>query len=181
MRAFLVALGVILVLLASLALADSAGIGGLSCYSPTFSGVCVIAASSLADAAPMVGGGWHSHVSTTRFGAPCGDNPSEPLEGGGTFSRRGFYAALPTRKALHKNIEVRSPKGTITMPVLDVGPLTSHDDAYVFGNGLVRPLAELKFPLRPDHPKSKAALDVSCDAAAALGIEGLGFADWRFV
>ncbi len=158
----------------------SAGIP-LSCASPSFSGVCVI--GSAASPVQSTGGGWHTNIVTTRFG--CSTDAGVMASGVST-NAVALYAALPTRKALHKKIEVRVSSGkTIVIPVLDVGPWNTKDAAYVFSEGRLRPAAESGVGSSGDvnagRKTNRAGLDISCQAANALGIGGKGMADWRFV
>ena len=148
-------------------------------------GVVVFAGQS---AVPANGanGDWHTGIITTKFG--CGSDAGTMASGLDTRdSRYPYYAALPTRNALMRNIEVRGPNGkTLQMPVLDVGPFCTADDAYVF-NGATPLTVQNQGDIIPNsrcnhhYESTGAALDLSCKAAAALGIGGKGDADWRFV
>ncbi|OIO26686.1 hypothetical protein AUJ14_01285, partial [Candidatus Micrarchaeota archaeon CG1_02_55_22] len=129
-------------------------------------------------------GTWKTHIITTEFG--CGSNTQITASGLST-SAKEYYAALPTRKALNHEIEVRGPNGkTLRLPVIDVGPFCTTDNNYVLGSA--RPLAEIyQGKIIPAENCNKniaangAGLDVSCQAARELGINGKGYADWRFV
>jgi len=169
----------------SLALLLSAAPG--SCDDPAYNGVCVVASDSgapLASQTPSSGGAWKTHIVTTEFG--CSSDAGLMATGLHTSSRK-YYAALPTRRALNKEIEVRGSNGRVLrMPVLDVGPFCIRDESYVFGSS--RPLAEIYFgrivPVAGCNKKYRAngaGLDLSCAAARELGIGGKGYADWRFV
>ncbi|OIO26690.1 hypothetical protein AUJ14_01315 [Candidatus Micrarchaeota archaeon CG1_02_55_22] len=167
---------------AALAVLLSAAPG--TCDDPTFKGICVVASDPGASSAPSLEGDWKQHVVTTEFGC---SSDAQTMASGIYSTARTYYAALPTRRALNRNIQVRGPNGKVlTLPVLDVGPFCVRDESYVFGSA--RPLAEIYrgqiVPVAGCNRKYRATgagLDVSCQAARELGISGKGYADWRFV
>ncbi len=167
---FAVLASALLLLLPGGALAQSAA---LTCYSPSFYGVCIIGEQARLPDAGV--GGWHTHVITTEFT----DVP--------------YGAALPSSLAKGRMIDVRGPNGYVArVQVTDVGPFcgitrAGNDDAYVFGSS--RPFAEknigvvlssIKPGCNGKYASTGAALDLTPAIARELGISGKGYADWRF-
>lgn len=165
--------------------------GGLTCSDVAYKGVCVVGPGQSAYYAGSVNGGqgtgeWKTHIITTIFG--CGRDAQKMASGIHSLAVK-YYAALPSRSAVNRRIEVRGPNGrTMVVPVLDVGPMCVADNQYVFGNS--RPLVEgiMGQSPRANYPgvcvyggrSTGAALDLSCDAGRELGVNGKGYADWRW-
>ncbi|MBI3587612.1 hypothetical protein HY995_03930 [Candidatus Micrarchaeota archaeon] len=166
----------IVLLVAGLAIYSAAQ--AATCDAQTFQGVCILHLNTVAPdtQAPSGGGGWHTNIITT------------------VFSDKPYGAALPSSKAKGRTIEIRGRNGrTVTTTVTDVGPFcgitkNGDDDAYVFGTS--RPFAEknigvllskLNSGCNGKWKSTGASLDVTRDLALKLGIDGKGYADWRFV
>lgn len=97
-----------------------------------------------------------------------------------------LFVALPSRKALHRRIEISNPaNGKICeAEVLDVGPWNIHDDDYVFGSQ--RPAAESGWHVSRDgellHGETNGAgIDLGEAVWKALGMTDNVDVDWRFV
>ena len=99
-------------------------------------------------------------------------------------------AALPTRRALGKSVEICKGDICIITKVGDVGPWCEKDNEYVEGDA--RPYAEIHkgkvlYFIRgnPSCPSllisNGAGIDITPDLASRLGMNGKGKVKWRFV
>jgi hypothetical protein len=88
-----------------------------------------------------------------------------------------LFVALPHRRALGKEVEVRYRDRAIVVPVLDVGPWNI-DDAY-WETG-ARPAAEQGRGVYR-KPSNRAGIDLSDAVFATLGLRDNDFVEWRFV
>jgi hypothetical protein len=111
----------------------------------------------------------------------------EGLLGGKTAS--GFvidtvvpFVALPSVKALGSFVRVTNPRNgqTALAIVLDVGPWNEHDDAYVFGNGAVRPAAESGLDTR-GRVTNAAGIDLGERVWHQLGMTDNAQVAWEFL
>jgi hypothetical protein len=88
-----------------------------------------------------------------------------------------LFVALPHRRALGKDVEVRYRDRVIVVPVLDVGPWNV-DDAY-WETG-ARPAAERGVGVHRT-PSNRAGIDLSDAVFATLGLHDNDYVEWRFV
>ena len=93
------------------------------------------------------------------------------------------FAALPSRSALFRIVEVRWQRNVIICPVLDVGPWSA-DDEYWKKSGI--PAAQLgyrnpKLMEKYGPPKNPAGIDLSNAAMRRLQIRGNAWVCWRFL
>jgi hypothetical protein len=96
------------------------------------------------------------------------------------------FVALPSTRALHLFVRVTNPlngKSTIAQ-VLDVGPWSEQDDAYVFDGA--RPLAESDRKVDRNHNEisgqtNGAGIDLGEAVWKALEMLDNGIVDWSFV
>ena len=90
---------------------------------------------------------------------------------------KDLFVALPDRRALGRDVEVRYRNRSIVVPVLDVGPWNI-DDPYWERDA--RPASERG---RGAHrtPVNPAGIDLSDAAFSALGLRDNDYVDWRFV
>src|SRR5689334_15044842 len=116
-------------------------------------------------------GNWQ-HVFATREGMIGSMTSSLTIIGA-----KDMFVALPDRRALRRDIEVRYRNRSIVVPVLDVGPWNV-DDPYWERDA--RPASERG---RGAHrtPVNPAGIDLSDAAFAALGLRDNDYVDWRFV
>jgi hypothetical protein len=116
-------------------------------------------------------GSWQ-HVFATREGMIGGMTSSLTI-----IRADDLFVALPDRRALGRDVEVRYRERAIVVPVLDVGPWNI-DDPYWERDA--RPASErgrgaYRTPVNP------AGIDLSDAAFAALGLRDNDYVDWRFV
>jgi len=111
----------------------------------------------------------------------------EGLQGGITASGYRIdqvvpFVALPTVKALGRFVRVVNPANgrTTYAVVLDVGPWEEHDDAYVFGDGSVRPLAESGVDSR-GRTTNGAGIDLGERVWHELGMTDNADVAWEFL
>ncbi len=92
------------------------------------------------------------------------------------------FVALPSTKALRRDVRVRNPLTTreVLAQVLDVGPWNTDDDPYVFGDGSFRPQAETGVDSR-GRTTNGAGIDLSEAVWNALGMTDNGNVEWEFV
>lgn len=96
------------------------------------------------------------------------------------------FCALPSRKALHRHVRITNMRNGLTAiaEVLDVGPWSEADDAYVFLGR--RPLSEsnrramLRSPVEPHHTNG-AGIDLGEKVWNLLDMQDNGEVDWEFV
>jgi len=90
-----------------------------------------------------------------------------------------FFVALPSRRALHRMVNVTNPANgkSCQAEVLDVGPWNEHDDAYVFDGQ--RPQAELGVSVS-GHGTNGAGIDLGEAVWNALGMAGNTEVEWEF-
>lgn len=106
----------------------------------------------------------------------------EGMIGGMTSSRTiiaadSMFVALPDRRALGRDVEVRYHDRGIVVPVLDVGPWNVADPYWEHD---ARPASErgrgvYRTPVNP------AGIDLSNATFAALGLHDNDYVEWRFV
>lgn len=94
------------------------------------------------------------------------------------------FVALPSGKALHKHVRITNPlNGKSCMAeVLDVGPHSDSDDAYVFGGA--RPLAEQGISIVEDIQRvaaNRAGIDLGGYVWEALRMLDNGDVIWEWV
>lgn len=87
------------------------------------------------------------------------------------------FVALPHRRALGKQVEVRHGTRVAVVPVLDVGPWNIDDEYWRTGR---RPAAE-RGRGHYRRPSNRAGIDLSDAVFAELGLADNDFVDWRFV
>lgn len=83
-----------------------------------------------------------------------------------------IFAALPSRTALYKTIEITSPETGKTVkgiPILDVGPHSTKNKYWEKKDG--RPLAESGISDKYGKAKNKAGIDLSLKLCHALGLK----------
>lgn len=96
------------------------------------------------------------------------------------------FCALPSRKALHRHVRITNLRNgaTAIAEVLDVGPWSEADDAYVFRGG--RPLSEsnerilLHGKVEPHHTNG-AGIDLGEKVWNVLDMQDNSDVDWEFV
>lgn len=96
------------------------------------------------------------------------------------------FCALPSRKALHRHVRITNLKNgaTAIAEVLDVGPWSEADDAYVLRGE--RPLSEsnqrimLHGQVEPHHTNG-AGIDLGEKVWNLLDMQDNGDVDWEFV
>jgi hypothetical protein len=116
-------------------------------------------------------GNWQ-HVFATREGMIGGMTSSRTI-----IRADDLFVALPDRRALGRDVEVRYGNLSIVVPVLDVGPWNI-DDPYWEHDA--RPASEhgrgaYRTPVNP------AGIDLSDATFAALGLRDNDYVEWRFV
>ena len=91
-----------------------------------------------------------------------------------------FFVALPSRRALHRQVKVTNPaNGTSCQAeVLDVGPWNEHDDEYVFQGA--RPQAEMGVSVS-GHGTNRAGIDLGEAVWKALAMRDNGLVEWEFL
>lgn len=96
-----------------------------------------------------------------------------------------WFAALPSRKALGwviriwRQITPDRMTNYLTVPVLDVGPWETHDDAYVLDpHGTTRPLAEHGVD-GTGRKTNGAGIDLGEGPWKALGMTDNGYVYWE--
>lgn len=97
------------------------------------------------------------------------------------------FCALPSRKALHRHVRITNLKNgaTAIAEVLDVGPWSEADDAYVFRGE--RPLSERNLRIMHDltvklSPHSNGAgIDLGEKVWNVLDMQDNSEVDWEFV
>lgn len=96
------------------------------------------------------------------------------------------FVALPSTKALKLFVRVSNPlNGRSTLAqVLEVGPWSEHDDAYVFSQA--RPLAESNRKVDRNHneisgPTNGAGIDLGEAVWMDMGMLDNGEVEWNFV
>jgi N-acetylmuramoyl-L-alanine amidase len=126
---------------------------------------------------------WHENVTATVFGS--GDDEQESAYGGwidgdtvGVSFPYKWRDGPPPSKVI-----VEGPLGTMTAPVVDVGPWNTDDPAYVLD--VHRPLAEQQYKNHTTAqngrvPTNDAGIDLTAPVAEAIGIIGKGKVRWRF-
>ena len=121
---------------------------------------------------------WHN-VYATREGLVGHTTAS-----GHVIEEDDVFVALPSRRALGKEVIVRYKKKTVRCEVKDVGPWSTKDD-YWNHDGI--PLAESQKRVPASlgrKPTNPAGIDLSNGLWDRLGIErGIGYTrvEWRFV
>jgi hypothetical protein len=116
-------------------------------------------------------GNWQ-HVFATREGMIGSRTSSNTI-----IRADDLFVALPDRRALGRDVEVRYRNRSIVVPVLDVGPWNV-DDPYWERDA--RPASErgrgaYRTPVNP------AGIDLSDATFSALGLRDNDYVDWRFV
>lgn len=116
-------------------------------------------------------GTWQ-HVFATREGMIGSMTSSLTIIGA-----ESLFVALPDRRALGRDVEVRYHGRSIVVPVLDVGPWNI-DDPYWERDA--RPASErgrgaYRTPVNP------AGIDLSDPTFSALGLHDNDYVEWRFV
>lgn len=94
------------------------------------------------------------------------------------------FVALPAAKALFKVVRVTNPATTQSCEalVLDVGPHSDNDDAYVFGGA--RPLAEQGISIVNGihyHAANRAGIDLGEKVWHLLGMTDNTNVEWEFI
>jgi hypothetical protein len=116
-------------------------------------------------------GTWQ-HVFATREGMIGGMTSSRTI-----IAADSLFVALPDRRALGRDVEVRYHDRSIVVPVLDVGPWNVADP---YWERDARPASErgrgvYRTPVNP------AGIDLSNATFSALGLHDNDYVDWRFV
>ena len=116
-------------------------------------------------------GSWQ-HVFATREGMIGSMTSTRTIIGA-----NDRFVALPDRRALGRDVEVRYRNRVVVVPVLDVGPWNV-DDPYWERDA--RPASErgrgaYRTPVNP------AGIDLSDAVFAELGLSDNDYVDWRFV
>ena len=90
------------------------------------------------------------------------------------------FVALPSRKALHKQVKVTNPETGLSCiaTVLDIGPWNVQDDDYVFGGA--RPAAESGHSVSGQGTNG-AGIDLGEAVWKAIGMTDNGPVEWEFV
>ena len=96
------------------------------------------------------------------------------------------FCALPSRKALHRHVRITNMRNGLTAiaEVLDVGPWSEADDAYVFRGE--RPLSESERRIMlhgkvENHHTNGAGIDLGEKVWNLLDMLTNGEVDWEFV
>ena len=121
------------------------------------------------------------HVKATREGLA-----GQLTASGWRIDNAVSFCALPSRKALHRHVRITNLKNEATAiaEVLDVGPWSEADDAYVFRGE--RPLSEsnqrimLHGTVEPHHTNG-AGIDLGEKVWNVLDMQGNEEVDWEFV
>lgn len=128
----------------------------------------------------MIGNGIAHRVRATREGLI-----GRLTASGWRIDDQRLFVALPSRKALHRRIEISNPaNGKICeAEVLDVGPWNIHDNDYVFGGQ--RPMAEAGWHITKDGEliqgeTNGAGIDLGQAVWKTLGMTDNADVDWRF-
>jgi len=116
-------------------------------------------------------GNWQ-HVFATREGMIGSMTSSLTI-----IRAKDLFVALPDRRALGRDVEVRYRDRSIVVPVLDVGPWNIADP---YWERDARPASErgrgaYRTPVNP------AGIDLSDATFSALGLRDNDYVDWRFV
>lgn len=127
-----------------------------------------------------VEGEWFDGITATVFGGTSENEPS--AYDGHRITQTELAVALPNRfGGKRPRVEVRKGDKSVVATIEDVGPWYT-DDPY--WETKARPLAETGLIIRgPNKGRTpnKAGIDLSPAVAKALGIDGIGKVDWRFV
>ena len=101
---------------------------------------------------------------------------------GDILDRRRPIVALPSTKALDRFVRVTNPLTHLSAIALvdDVGPFNEHDDAYVFGDGTVRPAAESGKSVSGNGTNG-AGIDLGEVVWAAIGMRDNTDVSWEFI
>lgn len=120
--------------------------------------------------------GWF-HVYATREGLV-----GEKTATGHVIADTDVFAALPSRQALNRTVELDYNGKTIVAPVWEVGPWST-DDPYWEGNGVPKALLGERTKQLQDlygPPKNPAGIDLSNQAFRNLGLKDNAWLWWRF-
>lgn len=116
-------------------------------------------------------GTWQ-HVFATREGEIGGRTSNNTI-----IKAESMFVALPSRRALGRDVEVRYRDRAIVVPVLDVGPWNVNDPYWENDR---RPASETGHGAFRT-PVNRAGIDLSDPVFAALGLRDNDFVEWRFV
>ena len=125
---------------------------------------------------------WHTGITATEFGE--GSDEQEGAYGdwidGDT---RGVSFPYKWRDQPRPMVEVKGPRGIVTVGPVDVGPWNTDDPDYVLGHA--RPLAESQYENQTVAqngmvPTNPAGIDLTAPIANEVGIDGRGKVSWRF-
>ncbi len=125
--------------------------------------------------------GWFTGITATVFGGP--DEDERSAYDGHRIDDAELAVALPFRfSGTRPKVEVSNAAGkSVIASIEDVGPWLTDDPYWDLGQ---RPLAEAGLITRGPNKgrtSNKAGIDLSPALARALGIDGKGQVDWRFV
>jgi RHS repeat-associated protein len=116
--------------------------------------------------------GGFQYVWATREGLVGRITASEHVVGA-----EDLFAALPSREALGRTIEIQYGGTILVVPILDVGPWNTKDPYWLTNT---RPQAESGFDLS-GRPTNGAGIDISNSAFNQLGLTGNSSVYWKFV
>lgn len=136
---------------------------------------------------PVPETGWHAGITATEFGGNSETERSAYDEH--RISSTELCVALPFRFAgIRPKVEVKGPAGTAIGTIEDVGPWNINDP---YWDSKDRPDAEthnhdhqpltLEGPNKGKVPTNDAGIDLSPALASAVGVDGKGKVDWRFI
>lgn len=126
------------------------------------------------------GAGWHTGITATEFG---GNSERErSAYDSHRISNAELCVALPYRfSGIRPKVEVKGPSGTAIGTIEDVGPWNLNDPYWDHG---ARPQAESGKDLGQTgnvRDTNLAGIDLSPALANAVGVDGKGKVDWRFI
>jgi hypothetical protein len=113
---------------------------------------------------------WHN-VFATREGLVGGTTAT-----GHVIQENDVFVALPSRKALNKNVELEYKGNTLIVPVKDVGPWNTKDPYWLTNS---RPQAESGTDLY-GRKTNGAGIDLSNETFRQLGLKNNDNINWRF-
>lgn len=121
---------------------------------------------------------WQRGITATVFGGSADRERSAYAPR--LISDTELGVALPFRfESPRPHVEVVNPttQARVVCAVVDVGPWNTNDPYFLTG---ARPQAESGIDMT-GRRTNKAGLDLTPAAARAIGIDGKGIVDWRFV
>lgn len=126
---------------------------------------------------------WHDDITATVFAGAS--DPQDSAYGDGMINGNRPGVSLPYKwrdQPRPSGIRVHGPRGEQVAPVVDVGPWNTDDPDYVLRGD--RPMVEEQYAEEDEAqngmvPSNDAAIDLTPNTAAAVGIAGKGKVRWK--